>query len=136
MAKLGLPSLRCTVPRQNPKSQVSSGGASWPRAKSTPSARVTAAARPAGEVRPPGIAKLSATTKPELAKSSGEAGSPWSRVAGKNSSAASADAMPTDEARLRERFKQLWYVPQTRELMVKEWKVGRRRVLLFEGIRG
>ena len=39
------------------------------------------------------------------------------------------------ESRLRERFQQLWDVPETR-LMVKEWKVGRRRVLPFEGIRG
>ena len=51
-------------------------------------------------LRPLGVAKQSATTKPELAKSSGEAGSPWCRAGGKNSAAATADAMPADEARL------------------------------------
>ena len=53
-----------------------------------------------------------------------------------NSVAATAAVKSAGEAQLRERFQQLWDVPQTRELMVKEWKVGRRRVLPSEGILG
>ena len=52
------------------------------RANGTNSIGVKAGAMPAGGAQPPGIAKQSATTKPGLAKSSGEAGSPWSRAGG------------------------------------------------------
>ena len=44
----------------------------------------------AGEAPPPGIAKQSATTKPELAESSGGVGLCWSRADGMNSAAATA----------------------------------------------
>ena len=54
------------------------------------SAAATADAIPAGEARPHGIAMQSATTKPELAESSGEAGSPWSRAGGTTSTDATA----------------------------------------------
>ena len=59
---------------------MSSGeaGPSWPRANDMNSAVDTAVARTADEVRPPGVAEQSATTKPELAESSGRAGPSWS----------------------------------------------------------
>ena len=125
---------------------VSSGGVgpSWPRAKSTPSAGVTAAARLAGEAGPPGIAKQSVTTESDNAGSSdearppgigkqsattesdnavffGEVGPSWSNANGMNSAAATADAMPADEARLLELLRQLCDFQE----------VGRRRVASF-----
>ena len=65
------------------------------------SAAVAAAdAKSAADARPPEIAKQSATTKPELAESSGEAGSLWSRAGGTtNTAAVAAVAMSADEAR-------------------------------------
>ena len=56
---------------------VSSGeaGSARPGEEDTTSADVTAVARPAGEAQPLGIAKQSATTKPEPAETSGEVGS-------------------------------------------------------------
>ena len=54
--------------------------------------------RPAGEARLPGIAKQSATTKPELAESSSGAGPSWSRAKG-NSAAAAAAVKSAGEAR-------------------------------------
>ena len=96
------------------------------------------------------MAKQRATTEHELAKSAGEAGSPWFRAGGTNSTAVTADAKLADEARplgiakksamtkselakssggagpswsrafVRERLQQIWDVPQVRELMVKE----------------
>ena len=64
------------------------------------STAVTAAVKSAGEARHPEMAKQSATTKPELAESSGEAGSHWSRSGGQtNTAAAAAVANSADEAR-------------------------------------
>ena len=64
------------------------------------SAVATAAAKSAGGAQPLEIAKQSATTKPELVESSGEAGSPWSKAGGTTKTAVvAAVAMPVDEAR-------------------------------------
>ena len=64
----------------------------------------------AGEARPLGITKQSATTKSELAKSSGGAGPSWSG------------------ASVRERFQQLWGVPSSSgidgERSQDAWKPG------------
>ena len=55
------------------------------------------------KARPLGIVKQSATTKPELAKTSGEAGSPWSRAAGTIGTAeGAADKKSVAEARPHE----------------------------------
>ena len=54
---------------------------------------------PAGEAQPPGVAKQCATTKPELAKSSGGAGPYVSRANGRNSAGITGAAMPPGEAR-------------------------------------
>ena len=56
----------------------------------------------------------------DAAETSGEAG-PFRSGAGgtSNAAAVTADAMPADEARLREQFQQLWDVPHTRELLVE-----------------
>ena len=65
----------------------------------TTSADVTADAMPAGKARPPGIAKHSATTKPELALFYGEAGLSLSRASGTTSADVSAVAKDAGEAR-------------------------------------
>ena len=52
----------------------------------------------AGEAQPPGIAQQSATTKPELAETSGAAGLFESKVNGRNSAGITAAAMPAGEA--------------------------------------
>ena len=83
-----------------PRERVRQLTPSRPKANGSNKAAATAAVKSAGEARPHGIAKQSATTKPELAKTSGGAGSPWSRAGGTNSAVATADAMPADEARL------------------------------------
>ena len=75
---------------------VGEAGPSWPRAKSWNSACSAAGVVPAGEA--PGIAKRSAIMKPEPAETSGEVGPLRSRVNGTNTAAATADAMPADDA--------------------------------------
>ena len=67
-----------------PELAVSSGKAvsPWSTDGGTNSAAATADAMLAGETRLPGIAKLSAATKLELAKSPGGAGPSWSRAHG------------------------------------------------------
>ena len=59
-----------------------------------------------------------ATTKLELAETSGEAGPFRSGAGGMNSTAFTADTMLVDGDRLREQFQQLW-VPHNRELLAK-----------------
>ena len=71
-----------------------------PGQRAHPNAVVTAVAMLTGKARPPGSVKQSATTKPELAESSGEAGSPWSKAAGTtNTTAVAAVANSANEAR-------------------------------------
>ena len=81
------------VPVPHVELAVSSGEAN------TTSAEVTAVAKPAGEARPPGIAKHSASTEPELAACSGEAGHSRSRETGTTSADETTGANPVGEAR-------------------------------------
>ena len=60
LVKLGLPSLRRTLPRQNPRSQYRLVNPRGPGAKGTPTADITAVAMLAGEARPFGIEKSAA----------------------------------------------------------------------------
>ena len=61
------------------------------------SAAATAAVKSAGKARPPRLAKQSATTEPELAESSDEAGPFWSK-ANVNSAAATVAVKSAGEA--------------------------------------
>ena len=65
-------------------------GSSWPGETQTTSAAATAVAKSVGEFQPPGIVEQSATTKPELAESSGGAGPSWSRANGNSAPATAA----------------------------------------------
>ena len=69
-----------------------------PEACNTTSAATTAVAKSAGEARPPGIAKQCASTKSQIAVSSGEAGFP-SPEKDTTSADAAAVAKPVGEAR-------------------------------------
>ena len=66
-------------------------GSSWSSASDTTSTAATAVAttvaKSVGEAWPPGIAKYSASTESELAKSHGEGGSPWCRANGTSAAA-------------------------------------------------
>ena len=74
------------------------------------------------ETEPVRISRQSVTTEHEFAQSSGEAGSPWFRAGGKNSAAIAADAMPADEAQLRELFKQLEIFNELMMFLACVWK--------------
>ena len=92
---------------------------SWFKANGMNSAAATAVFKSAGEARPPGIAKQSVTTKLNSQRLHLKLGLFQSGAGGMNSTAVTADAIPADEARLREQFHQLWDVPHNRELLVK-----------------
>ena len=65
----------------------------------TTSADVTAVVKSAGEAGPSGTEKHSISTASELAVSSDEAGSPWTRLNGTTSANATAVTNPAGEAR-------------------------------------
>ena len=119
MVKLGLPSLRSTVPRQTPMSQcplVELGRRGPEQRAGVAPARFAGEARPPGiakqrattesdiagssdDARPPGTDKQGATTESDIAVSLGEAGPSRPRAIGRNSAGSTAVAMPAGEAR-------------------------------------